>query len=174
MNWRTMAQIVALGAIGVWPAAAQIAGFGRTIAGVTAGRDNLERVRSLYGPGAENIVDSIRSVCYHFEQPQAYLSLSTFERRSQVRSIVLTTFTSVDPGCHDIARGAHQPLTGPGGIKLGDTMKAVIAAIGKPSATGTLPTGNSDLLYADYSIAGAHATCEFANDKLVLIGIELE
>jgi hypothetical protein len=146
--------------------------FGRTIAGITVGQDNLDKVRSLYGPGAENIVTNVRTLCYHFEQERAYLSAGTFEGQNRIRSVLLTTFSSVDPGCHDTKVSGKHLLTGPDGIQLGDSMQRVTAAVGTPSKTGKLPVGPRKLLYGEYALAGGHATCQFESDKLILIDVE--
>src|SRR5215472_6673141 len=63
-----------------------------TIAAVTAGVDDLDKVRSLYGNGAETSVQDIRGLCYYVEQDRAYLSVSSFEHENRVRSVTLTTF----------------------------------------------------------------------------------
>lgn len=147
--------------------------FGRTIAGITAGQDRLATVRSLYGPGALSTVGDVQALCYFVEQDQAYLSVSTFERDTRVRSITLTTFPDVTPGCRESKiTGKH--LTASSGVGLGDAMGKVIRAFGPPSQTGKLPITGHDLSYADYRIAGGRATCQFEHDRLVMVGVELE
>ncbi len=154
-------------------AAPQPQGFGRVIAAITVGQDRLAKVRSLYGPGALTTVGDVQSLCYYVEQDQAYLSVSTFERESRVRSVTLTTFANVTPGCRD-ARISGKHITASRGIALGDPMAKVIDALGQPSDTGKLPIGGHDLLYADYAIPGGRATCQFEHDKLILISVELD
>jgi hypothetical protein len=172
-SWKIGVALVIFGLSGILAIAAQSPRYGRTVASITVGQDNLDRVRSLYGSGAETTVDGVRSLCYHFAQNQAYLSVSTFERQVRVRSITLTTIADVTPGCRD-ANVSGKHLTGPGGIQLGDTMQTVTAAIGRPSKTGKLHMGSHELQYADYAIVGGHATCQFESDKLILIGVALD
>jgi hypothetical protein len=159
--------------IGTLATAAQPQRFGRTVAGITVGQDNVAKVRSLYGPGAENTTDHILTLCYHFVEDDAYLSVSTFEQQNRVRSITLTTLADVTPGCHDASVKGKSP-SGPSSVRLGDSMQKVIAAIGKPLNTGKLQAGDRELEYADYAIAGGHATCQFKGGKLIIISIELD
>lgn len=167
--------VAALVLLWLWGSAsgtAQTASFGRTIAGITVGQDDLAKVRLLYGGGAETDVQDVRTLCYFIEADQAYLSVSTFERQTRVRNITLTTFSAVMPGCHDAKiRGKH--LTGPAGVRLGASMQTVIAALGKPSDTGKMQLGKDALVYADYATAGGRGTCQFEGDKLVLLALEL-
>ena len=80
-----------------------------TIAALTAGVDSLDKARSLYGKGAETTVQGIRSLCYYVEQDRGYLSVASFERENRIRSITLTTFANVAPGCQS-ARIVGKPL----------------------------------------------------------------
>ena len=147
--------------------------FGRTIAAITVGQDRLDRVRSLYGSGAQTTVTGVQSLCYYVEQDQSYLSVSTFERESRVRSVMLTTFTYATPGCQD-ARITARHLTASRGIALGDPMSKIIDALGQPAETGTVRIGEHDLLVLDYLVSGGRVTCQFEHNKLVTIGVEFD
>ena len=104
--------------------AAQNTGSKPTIAAVTAGVDDLDKVRSLYGNGAETSVQDIRGLCYYVEQDRAYLSVSSFEHENRVQSVTLTTFADVAPRCRAATiTGKH--LTALHGIGLGDSMAEV-------------------------------------------------
>jgi hypothetical protein len=142
-----------------------------TIAAVTAGVDTLDKVRSLYGNGAETNVQDIRSLCYYVEQDRAYLSVSTFEHETRIRSIALTTFQDVAPGCHG-ARIAGKHLTALAGISLGDPRAKVTTVLGAPSGRGKLQMANHELVSTDYSLAGGQLTCQYEEDKLVLLAVE--
>jgi len=147
--------------------------FGRTIAGITVGRDRLDRVRALYGPGAQTTVTDVQSLCYYVKRDHSYLSVSTFERESRIRSVSLTTFANVAPGCQDATiEGRH--LTASAGVALGDPMARVLSALGRPAETGKLRIGADDVVQADYRVAGGKATCMFEHDRLVLIAVELD
>jgi hypothetical protein len=162
-------------AIGGSPAlvSSQSKQFGGTIAAITVGQDRLDRPRSLYGPGAQTTVADVQSLCYYVEQDHSYLSVSTFERESRVRSISLTTFANAAPGCRDaIVKGRH--LTASGGVALGDPMAKVMGALGRPAETQKLRIGEHDLVQTDYRVAGGRTTCMFEEDKLVLISVELD
>jgi hypothetical protein len=80
-------------------AAQQAVEFPPRVAELTTGVDSLEKARSLYGNGAETTVQDIHSWCYYVEQDRGYLSVSSFEHENRIRSIALTTFTDVAPGC---------------------------------------------------------------------------
>jgi hypothetical protein len=99
-----------------------------TIAAVTAGVDELDKVRSLYGNGAETTVQDIRGLCYYVEQDRAYLSVSSFEHQNRIRSVTLTTFADVTPACR-AARITGKHLTALHGIGLGDSMAEVKNAL---------------------------------------------
>ena len=171
---RLVAATVSVGVCSASPVASQQPKeFGKTIAAITVGQDRLDRVRSLYGAGAQTAVAAVQSLCYYIEQDQSYLSVSTFERDSRVRSVSLTTFTNVTPGCRD-ARIKGKHLVAVRGVALGDPMAKVVGALGKPTETGKLPMGEHELTYADYPIVGGRATCQFEHDKLVMIGVELD
>src|SRR5262249_18859983 len=104
--------------------AEQDTGSKPTIAAVTAGVDDLDKVRSLYGNGAETSVQDIRGLCYYVEQDRAYLSVSSFEHENRVQSVTLTTFADVAPRCRAATiTGKH--LTALHGIGLGDSMAEV-------------------------------------------------
>jgi hypothetical protein len=130
-------------------------------------------VRSLYGPGAQTTVGDVQSLCYYVAQDHSYLSVSTFERESLIRSVSLTTFADVSPGCRD-ARIEGRHLTASGGVALGDLMIKVVGALGQPLETRKLRIGGRDLVQTDYRVARGNVTCMFEQDKLVLIGVELE
>lgn len=147
--------------------------FGRTIASLTVGRDDLTRARSLYGPGAEATLDDVQSLCYYVEQDDSYLSISTYERRPQIRSISLTKFPDLATGCRS-AKITGKHLTATAGVALGDRMPAVLAALGTPGDTYQLQLGKHSVVQADYRVVGGKATCMFEQSKLVLIAIELE
>ena len=151
--------------------AAQPQQFGRTIAGITVGRDSIATVRSLYGSGAENTINGILTLCYHFTDG-GYLSVSTFEHQSEIRSVTLTTLADITPGCHDAIIERKSP-SGPNSIQLGYSLQKVILAVGNPLKSGTLQAGSRQLEYADYPVAGGHAVCQFEHDKLIMIAVEL-
>lgn len=153
--------------------AAQSPRFGRKVAGITVGEDTIAKVRSLYGPGAESTSARILSLCYFFAQDNSYLSVSTFEGQARVRSVTLTTLADITPGCHDAIVKGKSP-TGPGGIKMGDSIQKVIATIGKPLKTGKLQAGPHEMEFADYAVVGGHATCQFEKGKLIIVSIELD
>ncbi len=145
----------------------------RTIAAITAGRDNVDRVRALYGPAAYTAATGVQSLCYHVEQDGSYLSVSTFERENRVRTIVLTTLQDVTPGCRD-ARLAGRHLTAAGGVALGDSIAKVIQALGRPAHRATMPMGDRALEVLDYPVPGGTATCQFEHGRLIIVGVELE
>src|SRR6185312_4315769 len=147
--------------------------FGREIAGITVGQDHLDRVRSLYGPGAETTIDNVKSLCYYVEQDHSYLSVSAFEKETRVRSISITTIQDVTPGCRDAkVKGKHvKPFAG---VALGDSMTAVGEKIGQPVTSQKTQINGHDGLFNSYRLAGGHATCIFAEGKLVLVGIALD
>lgn len=58
------------------------------------------------------------------------------------------------------------------GISLGDSAAKITSALGSPSGKGKVQTGNQELFYSAYSVAGGQLTCQFENDKLVLIAVE--
>lgn len=147
--------------------------FDGTIAAITVGRDRLDRARSLYGSGAPATVGGVQSLCYYVEQDHSYLSISTFERESRIRSISLTTFADVSPGCRDTRIGGRH-LTASGGVALGDPMAKVVGALGRPMETRKIRIGGRDLVQLDYRLASGNGTCLFEQDKLVLISVELE
>jgi len=151
--------------------AAQNTGSKPTIAAVTAGVDDLDKVRSLYGNGAETSVQDIRGLCYYVEQDRAYLSVSSFEHENRVRSVTLTTFADIAPRCRAATiTGKH--LTALHGIGLGDSMAKVQSALGAPSGGGKMQMANHELVYADYSVAGGQLTCQYEREHLVLIAVE--
>jgi hypothetical protein len=147
--------------------------FGGTIAAITIGQDRLDRARSLYGPGAQTTVADVQSLCYYVEQDHSYLSVSTFEHESRVRSVSLTTFANATPGCQE-ARIEGRHLTASTGVALGDPMAKVVGALGRPAETRKLRIGDHDLVQTDYGVAGGRATCMFEEDKLVLISVDLD
>jgi hypothetical protein len=149
----------------------QSAQFLPTIAGVTAGIDSLDKIRSLYGNGAETNVQDPRSLCYCVEQDRAYLSVSSFEHESRIRSIALTTFQDVAPGCH-AARIIGKHSTALAGISLGDSTASVTSILGAPSGKDKMQMANHELVYTAYSVAGGQPTCQFEEDKLVVIAVE--
>jgi hypothetical protein len=142
-----------------------------TIASITAGRDDLDKVRSLYGKGAEQKIQDVISLCYYIEQDRAYLSVSSFEHETRVRQTSLTTFADVAPGCQD-AKISGKHLAAVRGIRLGDSMAKVRSTLGPPSATGKLPMPNHELMYTDYKIGSALLTLQYENDKLVLVAVD--
>jgi hypothetical protein len=115
----------------------------------------------------------VQSLCYYVEQDHSYLSVSTFERESRIRSVSLTTFADVSPGCRD-ARIGGRHLSASGGVALGDPMAKVVGALGRPVETRKLRIGGRDLVQTDYRMTGGNATCMFEQDKLVLISVQLE
>jgi hypothetical protein len=155
------------------PVFSQSRQFGGTFAGITVGQDRLERARSLYGPGALATVGDVQSLCYYVEQDHSYLSVSTFERESRIRSVSLTTFADVSPGCRDSRIGGRH-LTVSEGVALGDPMAKVLGVFGRPMETRKLRIGGRDLTQTDFRVARGNATCMFEQDKLVLISIETE
>jgi len=160
--------------VGVPPVASQALGqFSKTFAAITVGQDRLDRVRALYGPGAQAELAEVKSLCYWVEQDQSYLSVSTFARESRIRSVSLTTFANATPGCQG-AKIKSKHLEAFPGVSLGDPIAAVVGVLGQPLGTGTQRVGEHDLTYADYFIAGGRATCQFEHDRLVLISIELD
>jgi hypothetical protein len=142
-----------------------------TIAAVTAGVDELDKVRSLYGNGAETTVQDIRGLCYYVEQDRAYLSVSSFEHQNRIRSVTLTTFADVTPACR-AARITGKHLTALHGIGLGDSMAEVKNALGASSGGGKVQMPNHELVYADYSVVGGQLTCQYEHEHLVLIAVE--
>ena len=152
---------------------AQSARFGSTIAGITAGQDDLDKVRALYGAGAPTKTSDVQSLCYHFEADQAYLSVSTFAGQSRVRSITITTFAAVPPGCQD-ARVPGQHLTGPSGVHLGDGMQTVLAALGQPADRGQIQIDHRTIEYVSYTLSRGTGTCQFEGGKLILAGLQLQ
>ena len=152
--------------------AQQAAQLPPTIATLTAGLDSLDKVNALYGKGAETTVQDIHSLCYYVEQDQAYLSIASFEQENRIRRIVFTTFANVAPGCSS-ARIIGKHLTALGGISLGDSTAKITSALGSPVGNGKVKMGDHDLFSTDYRIAGGQLGCEFENDKLVLIAVEV-
>jgi hypothetical protein len=152
-------------------AAQQHARLEPTIAAVTAGVDTLDKVRSLYGNGAETNVQDVRSLCYYVEQDRAYLSVSSFEHENRIRSIALTTFPDVAPGCQG-ARIAGKRLTAQVSISLGDSTAKVTTVLGAPSSRGKMQMANHELVDADYRVVGGQLTFQYEEDKLVLIAVE--
>lgn len=116
------------------------------IASVRAGADSLDKVRTLYGQGAETTVQNIRNLCYYVEQDRAYLSVSSFEDENRIRSIALTTFANLAPGCQG-ARIVGKHLTALGGIGLGDSPGKVMSVLGAPAGHGKVQMGNYELFY---------------------------
>src|SRR5262247_3510770 len=153
--------------------AQQAAQLRPTIATLIAGVDSLDKVSALYGKGAETTVQDIHSLCYYVEQDQAYLSIASFEQENRIRRIVFTTFANVSPGCRS-ARiiGKHLTALG-GGISLGDSTAKITSALGSPVGNGKVKMGDHELFSTDYRIAGGQLSCEFENDKLVLIAVEV-
>ena len=143
-----------------------------TVAALTAGVDTLDKVRSLYGNGAETNVQGIRSLCYYVEQDRAYLSVSSFEHETRIRNVALTAFQDVAPGCQS-ARIAGKHLTALAGISLGDSTAKVSSILGAPSGRGRAQMANHELIYTDYRLAGGQLTCQYEEDKLVLIAVEV-
>jgi len=152
-------------------AAQQRARLEPTVAALTAGVDTLDKARSLYGNGAETNVQDFRSLCYYVEKDRAYLSVSSFEHESRIRSIVLTTFTDVAPGCQG-ARIASQHLIALAGISLGDSAAKVTTVLGAPSGSGKMQMANHELLQRGYRVVGGQLACQYEEDKLVLIAVE--
>jgi hypothetical protein len=152
-------------------AAQQRARLEPTVAAVTAGVDTLDKVRSIYGNCAETNVQDLRSLCYYVEQDRAYLSVSSFEHESRIRSIALTTFPDVAPGCQG-ARIAGRHLTALAGISLGDSTAKVSGVLGAPSGSGKMQMANHQLVYTDYRVVGGQLTCQYEEEKLVLIAVE--
>ncbi len=131
MNSRRIARIwtmgVAIGLLGVLPTAAQTPGFGRTIAEITAGQNNLDRARSLYGPGAEKTTSIMFGAC----AITSNRSKPIFRHQHSSGRIESEALCSQDsrvptPGCHDAKVSGKHLLTGPSGIKLGDMMEDVL------------------------------------------------
>ena len=143
-----------------------------TIATLTAGVDNLDKVTSLYGRGAETTVQDIHGLCYYVEQDQAYLSIASFEHENRIRRIALTTFANVAPGCQS-ARIVGKHLTALGRISLGDSQAKITSALGSPAGNGKVQMGNHKFFSIDYRIAGGQLSCQFENNKLVLIAVEV-
>jgi hypothetical protein len=152
--------------------AQQAAQLHPTIATLTAGVDSLDKVSALYGKGAETTVQDIHSLCYYVEQDQAYLSIASFEQENRIRRIAFTTFANVAPGCRS-ARIIGKHLTALGGISLGDSTAKITSALGSPVGNGKVMMGDHALFSTDYRIAGGQLSCEFENDKLVLIAVEV-
>jgi len=152
--------------------AQQAAQLHPTISALTAGVDSLDKARSLYGKGAETTVQDIRSLCYYVEQDRGYLSVASFEHENRIRSIALTTFANVAPGCQS-ARIVGKHLTALGGIGLGDSTAKITGALGSPAGHGKVQMGNHELFYTDYHVAGGQLSCQFEADKLVLIEVEV-
>lgn len=157
---------------GILHCTAQTRAFGRTVAEITVGRDTLDSVRALYGPGAQTNVQNVRTLCYYVESDQTYLTVSTFQSQNRVSTVSITTFTAVMPGCRD-AKVTGKHVTGPAGVRLGESMQAVFDALGKPSDTGKIKIGIHQMAYSNYAIAGGLGTCQFEGDKLVLLAIQL-
>lgn len=151
--------------------AAQQRGLEPTIASVTAGQDSVDKVRSLYGKGAEQTVGDVRSLCYYVQNDQSYFSVSSFEHENRVRQISLTTFANVAPGCTD-AKITGKHLTALAGISLGDSVAKVTRALGRPSGVGKLPMPNHKIVYNEYKIGRASLTLQYEHDKLVLVAVD--
>jgi hypothetical protein len=64
-------------------------------------------------------------------------------------------------------------LSALGGIGLGDSTSKIISVLGPPTGKGKVQMGNHELLHTDYRVAGGQLTCQFENDKLVLIAVEV-
>ena len=167
---RRFAILLVLGAL--ISSAQQHARLDPNIAGVVAGVDTLDKVSSLYGRGTETNVQGFRGLCYYVEQDRAYLSLSSFEHESRIRGIALTTLANVAPGCQS-AKIVGKHMIALGGISLGDSTQKVTSVIGAPSGRGTMQMANHQLVYTDYSLAGGQLTCQYEEDKLVLIALEV-
>ena len=123
------------------------------IAALTAAIDSLDKASSLYGRGAETTIQDIRSLCYYVEQDRSYLSVASFEHENRIRSIALTTFANVAPGCQS-ARIVGRHLTALGGISLGDSTSKITGALGSPVGQGKVQMGNHELFHIDYRVAG--------------------
>jgi hypothetical protein len=134
--------------------------------------DSLDKVRALYGKGAETTVRDIHTVCYYVEQDRAYLSIASFEQENRIRSIAFTTFGNVALGCGG-ARIIGKHLTALGGISLGDSTAKITSALGSPAGNGKVKIGDHELFSTDYRIAGGQLSCEFENDKLVSITVQV-
>jgi hypothetical protein len=146
--------------------------FSPMIAGVTAGIDTLDKVRALYGKGAETTVQDINSLCYYVEEDRGYLSVSSFEGENRIRSIALTTFADVAPGCQN-AKIVGKHLTALDSISLGDSTTKINRVLGSPAGNGKVQMANHHLFYTDYRVSGGQLSCQFENDKLVLIAVEV-
>ena len=142
------------------------------IAAIEVGSDRIDKVASLYGPGAAASASGVQSVCYFVEQDRTFLSVSTFEGNRRVQSVVLTQLAAVAPGCRN-ARIAGRHLTALGGIAIGDSESSVRRVLGAPSKSGTVRLGDHDVKYDDYEILRGRATCQFDAGKLILVGIEV-
>lgn len=143
-----------------------------TIAAVTAGVDTLDKVRAIYGKGAETDLQNIRSLCYYVEQDRAYLSVSSFEHENRIRNITLTTFADVAPGCQ-ASRIIGKHLTAVRGVSLHDSIAKVRSLLGTPSGQGKMQMANHELTYTDYGATGGQLTCQYEKDELVLIAVEV-
>jgi len=152
--------------------AQQAAQLHPTLATLTAGVDSLDKVSALYGKGAETTVQDIHSLCYYVEEDQAYLSIASFEHENRIRSIALTTFANIAPSCRS-ARIIGKHLTALGGISLGYSLSKITSALGSSVGHGNVKMGDHELVSTDYRIAGGQLSCEFENDKLVLIAVEV-
>lgn len=151
--------------------AQQAARFHPRIAGLTVGVDNLDRARALYGNGGESTIQDIHSLCYYVEQDRGYLSVASFERENRIRSVALSTFANVAPGCQS-ARIVGKHLTALDNISLGSSTAKVMGLLGSPAGKGKVQMGNHKIFYTDYGVASGQLTCQFEDDKLVLIEAE--
>lgn len=152
-------------------AAQQAAELRPAIATLTAGVESLDKVRALYGRGADTTVQDIHSLYYYVEQIRGCLSVASFEHQDPIRSITITAFAGVAPGCQG-ARIAGSHLTAAGGIGSGDLMPKVTVVLGAPASHGNARTGNRDLFYSDYRVAGGQWSRWFQNGNLVLTAVE--
>ena len=143
------------------------------IAAIEVGSDRIDKVTSLYGPGAASSGGGVQAVCYFVEQDGTYLSVSTFEGNGLIQSVVLTRFAAVPPGCRN-ARIAGRHLTAFRGIAIGDPESSVRRVLGVPSKSGTVRLGDHDVKYLDFEIPHGRATCQFDAGKLMLVGIEAQ
>lgn len=158
--------------VAIYTVLAQVTAIKPVIGAIEAGSDRLDKVTSLYGPGAPSSGGGVQSLCYFVEQDGAYLSVSTFEGDRRIQSIVLTRLAAVPPGCRN-ARITGRHLTALGGIAVGDPESSVRRVLGAPSKSGTVRIGDHDVKYDDYEIPRGRATCQFDAGKLILVGVEL-
>lgn len=160
-------------AVAILAALVQGNGIEPVIGAIHVGSDRIDKVTSLYGPGAPASGGGVQSLCYFVEQDGTYLSVSTFEGNRRIQNVVLTRLDAVPPGCRS-ARIAGRHLTALGGIAIGDSENAVRRALGTPAKSGTVRVGDHDVKYDDYDIPRGRATCQFDAGKLILVGLELQ